>query len=120
MNKIKLFFTVFIASVLLLVNFAIPAGAVAHWNVTGNYEITFFLNGDLSAMPYIHHATLAQSSTTVTGDGGYPASGGDTFHWVVTSGTQTADTLNLTAVYDLGAPGTIMSMTGAIARSEER
>ena len=115
MNKIKLFFTVFIASVLLLVNFAISATAVAPWNVTGNYEITFFLDGDLSATPYVHHATLAQSSTTVTGDGGFPASGGDTFHWNVTSGTQTADTLSLTVAYDLGAAGTIMSMTGTVA-----
>src|SRR3990167_4031555 len=106
MNKIKLFFTVFLASVLLLVNFAVPAAAVSPWNVTGNYEITFFLDGDLSATPYVHHATLAQSGTAVTGDGGFPASGGDTFHWVVTSGTQTADTLSLTVAYDFGGTRT--------------
>ena len=103
------------ASVLLLSNFAVPAAAVSPWNVTGNYEITFFLDGDLSGTPYIHHAILIQSGTAVTGDGGYPASGGDTYHWNVTSGTKTGDTLNLTVIYDLGAPGTIMSLVGAIA-----
>ena len=47
MNKIKLFFTFFMASILFLVNFAIPASAVAPWNATGNYEITYLLDGDL-------------------------------------------------------------------------
>jgi Ca2+-binding RTX toxin-like protein len=113
MNKIKQFFTVLLASVLFLSTAAMPAGAVAPWNVTGNYEITFLLDGD--ATPYIHHATLNQSGTSVTGDGGFPATGGDTHHWNITSGTQTADSINLTAVYDLGASGTIMNMIGTIA-----
>lgn len=115
MNKIKLFFTAFLGLVLLFGNAAKPAYTAAPWNVTGNYEITFLLDGDLSNTPYIHHAAFTQSGSAVAGDGGYPASGGDTFHWVVTSGTQTGDTLNLTVTYNLGAPGTIMDMTGTFA-----
>lgn len=99
----------------LMVALMATALAVAPWNVTGNYEVTFFLDPDTSTTPYVHHMTLTQSGSTVTGDGGYPATGGDTYHWNVTSGTQTGDSLNLTILYDLGAVGTTMHMTGTIA-----
>lgn len=89
--------------------------AAAPWNVTGNYEVTFFLDPDTSTTPYVHHATFTQTGTTVTGDGGYPATGGDAYHWNITSGTQPGNSLNLTAVYDLGAIGTTMHMAGTIA-----
>lgn len=92
-----------------------PAAAVAPWNATGTYQITFFLDPDTSVTPYVHHATLTQSGTTVTGDGGYPATGGDTYHWNVTSGTQIGDSINLTAVYDLGAVGITLNLIGTIA-----
>lgn len=103
------------AGALMLGASIVPAFAVAPWNVTGNYEVTFFLDPDVSTTPYVHHATLSQSGSTVTGDGGYPATGGDTYHWNVTSGTQSGDSLSLTTMYDLGAPGTVMTMTGTIA-----
>lgn len=114
MNKIKKFLIASAATAVLFVNTALPAAAAAPWNVTGNYEITFHLNGDVTNTPYVHHATLTQSSSTVTGDGGYPATGTDAYHWIAT-GTQTGDSLNLTAVYNLGAIGTTMHMTGTIA-----
>jgi Ca2+-binding RTX toxin-like protein len=113
MNKLKQIFTGLMVIALLLSNAVLPAGAVAPWNVTGDYEITFLLTGD--ATPFVHHAELVQTGTTVTGDGGYPATGGDTYHWNVTSGSQTGDSLNLTAMYDLGAVGTTMNMVGTIA-----
>ncbi|HUQ85835.1 MAG TPA: hypothetical protein VM077_05920 [Candidatus Limnocylindrales bacterium] len=115
MNKILKLFTAMIASIVLVAVSVLPAFAAAPWNVTGNYEISFFLNPDTSVTPYVHHATLAQSGTAVTGNGGYPATGGDTYHWNVTSGSQTGNSINLTAVYDVGAVGTTMNMVGTIA-----
>lgn len=109
----KKFSTAIIASALLLGSAVMPAMAAAPWNVTGNYELTFVLTGDNT--PYTHHATLTQTGSTVTGDGGYPATGVDTYHWNVTSGTQSGNTLNLTALYDLGATGTVMHLNGTIA-----
>lgn len=115
MNKVKKIFLGAATAAMVLGNMVIPAAAVAPWNVTGDYEITFFLDGDVSNTPYIHHAELAQTGSTVTGDGGYPATGGDTYHWNVTTGSQTGNSLNLTVDYDLGAIGTTMNMTGTIA-----
>jgi Ca2+-binding RTX toxin-like protein len=114
MKKFFKYITALTVSIVLVAVSVLPAFAVAPWNVTGNYEITFFLDPDTSVTPYVHHATLAQSGTSVTGDGGYPATGGDTYHWTITAGTQTGDSLNLTMVYDLGATGT-MNMLGTIA-----
>ena len=100
---------------LVLNLFVYKAQAAAPWNTTGNFEVTFLLEGDASNTPYIHHAELVQNGSNVTGSGGYPATGGDTYHWNVTSGTQIGDTINLNVLYDLGAPGTVMNMTGNIA-----
>jgi hypothetical protein len=102
-----------IAGLFVFVALISPVFAVAPWNVSGNYEVTFFLTGDTT--PYTHHVTLSQTGITVTGDGGYPAIGSESHHWNITSGTVTTNTINLTANYDLGAVGTTMSMTGTIA-----
>ena len=56
---------------LLFARIVIPAVAVAPWNVTGVYEITFFLDPDVSTTPYVHHATFTQTGSSVTGNGGY-------------------------------------------------
>lgn len=85
--------------------------ATPPWDVTGTYVATFVLSGD-----YAHDMSLTQDAEgNVTGLGGYPAGGAYTYSWHVTSGTVAGDQLNLTAVYDLGAPGTIMHMQGTIA-----
>lgn len=117
MKKVKRIVAGIVAAVLFVSSAAMPAGAAAPWNVSGTYEFTFLLDGDVSNTPYVHHVTLAQTGSTVTGDGGFPATGGDTYHWNITSGTQTGDGLNLTALYDLGATGTVMHLTGTIAPS---
>ena len=113
MKKIKQIFAALLVSILLLGNSAGLAHAVAPWNSTGTYEITFLLTGDPTL--YTHHATLTQTGTAVTGSGGYPATGSDVYHWHTTDGDQTGDALNLTADYDLGAIGTTMHMMGTIA-----
>ncbi len=113
MFKFKKIFAALIVGFAMLFVSIMPARAAAPWNVTGNYEITFMLTGDLT--PYVHHASLTQTGSNVTGSGGYPATGGDTYHWNITSGNVSGDTINLTVAYDLGAPGTVMHMTGNIA-----
>lgn len=114
MNNIKKFLVGMAASAMLLAGTIMPVGAAAPWNVTGIYNVDFTCSTGCSGT-YTHHMTLTQSGTNVTGDGGYPATGGDTYHWNITSGTQTGDSLNLTTLYDLGAAGTVMHINGTIA-----
>ncbi len=83
------------------------------WNVTGVSQFTFRLTNDTT--DYTHHIALTQNGQTVGGSGGYPLTGGDQYHWNVTSGTIVGNALNLTALYDVGAPGTVMHITGTIA-----
>jgi hypothetical protein len=83
------------------------------WNVTGVSQFTFRLTSDTT--DYTHHVVLTQNGQTVGGSGGYPLTGGDAYHWNITAGSLIGNALSLTAVYDLGAPGTTMHMTGTIA-----
>lgn len=91
------------------------SSCVTSWNVTGSYVITFLLTGDPT--PYAHDATFSQAGSTVSGSGGYPAGSPYTYTWNVTSGTVTGSTVSLSVTYVLGAPGTLMQMTGVIAPS---
>ena len=75
-------------------------------------QFAFRLTGDTT--DYIHHVSLTQNGQTVGGQGGYPVTGGDQYHWNVTSGSLVGNTLSLTVLYDLGAPGTVMHITGTI------
>lgn len=97
--------------------FALPAIASANyipqWDVSGHYVTTFvFLGGT-----YPHTMNLSEdSSGNVTGSGGYPAGASVyQYSWHVTSGTVVGNTINLTILYDTGAAGTVMHMTGTIA-----
>ena len=86
------------------------------WNLSSVHQFAFVLTGDSTV--YAHHVTLTQSGmngSTVGGSGGYPLTGGDVYHWNITSGSVAGNSLNLTAVYDLGATGTVMHISGTIA-----
>ena len=83
------------------------------WNVTGVSQFTFRLTNDTT--DYTHHVTLTQNGQTVGGSGGYPLTGGDQYHWNITSGSIVGSSLSLTALYDLGATGTVMHISGTIA-----
>lgn len=85
------------------------------WNVQSVTQFTFYVNGDLSNTPYSHHASLTQTGQSVSGSGGYPLTGGDSFHWNIDTGSIVGNTLTLSMTYDLGAPGTVMTMTGTVA-----
>lgn len=116
--KIKLF-SIIVTFLLLTGTFMSPsivnnADAVEPWDVTGNYKVSFQLNGDPTS--YVHDASFTQTGSSVAaGSGGYPAGGPYTYHWNVTSGTVSANAISLTIAYDLGAVGTTMNMTGVIA-----
>ncbi len=100
---------------LLLASQVNAAVSVEPWDVSGSYTVGFQLTGDPTV--YTHDMTLSQTAgqSMVTGSGGYPAGGPYTYHWNITSGSVSGNTINLTAVYDLGAPGTTMHMIGTIA-----
>jgi len=87
------------------------------WNVEGVTSFDFTLNGDpVPGTHYVHHVSLTQVGTTVTGDGGYPVTGPpDAYHWNITSGSNSGNTLALTMTYDVGVPGVVMHMNGTIA-----
>lgn len=113
MKHIHRFLTVLVLLGFVLSKVALPAHAVAPWNTTGAYEITFFLTGDPTA--YIHEAALTQTGTSIDGTGKYPAGGPYTYTWDITSGSISGDTINLTVNYLTGAVGTTMTMTGTVA-----
>ena len=83
------------------------------WNVTGVSQFTFRLTNGTT--DYTHHVTLTQNGQTVGGSGGYPLTDGDVYHWNITSGSLVGSSLSLTALYDLGAIGTVMHISGTIA-----
>ncbi len=113
MNKIKKFLVGAAAGLMLLSNSVGLAAAAQPWDVTGNYNIGFQLTGDPTV--YTHDAQLTQTGSSVDGVGGHPAGGPHVYEWDVTSGTVSGNTINLTVAYTMGAPGTIMNMTGTIA-----
>jgi hypothetical protein len=82
------------------------------WNVAGNKQFTFRLTGDTT--DYTHHVDLTQNGQAIGGSGGYPVSGGDQYHWNITSGSLIGNALSITAVYDLGASGTVMHINGTV------
>lgn len=84
------------------------------WNVASTYVIAFKLDPD-TVTTYPHDAVLTQTGSSVSGTGGNPVGGPHTYTWHVTSGTVTGNTVNLNIVYDTGATGTVMTMTGTIA-----
>jgi Ca2+-binding RTX toxin-like protein len=114
MIKVKQTIAALTTSALLLATTVIPAVAAQPWDVTGSYTIGFDCTPSCGG-PYVHDANLTQTGTSVTGDGGYPAGGPYQFHWNITSGTVSGDTITLSMTYDTGAPSTVMTMNGTIA-----
>lgn len=112
----KLLTKILIAVLMVPLAMTLTTNAVSpSWNVTGNYTFTFNLGGD-----YAHHVTLSQDiAGNITGNGGYPAGGPDVYSWSITSGNTTANNINFTAQYTVGAdalsPLTTMNVTGTIA-----
>lgn len=99
----------FVVSSLPMIAFAVTP---PNWNVSGAYVVNFVLG----AGTYAHDMNLTQSVPgIVTGSGGYPVGGPYAYHWNVTSGSVAGDTISLTSLYDVGAAGTVMHMTGTIA-----
>lgn len=114
-NKIKKFIVGGVAATMMLANTIMPAAAIGSWDVTGNYDIAFECTPDCGGS-YTHDASLTQAGSNVTGNGGYPNGGGPySYTWHITSGTVSGNTIDLTILYDTGATGTIMHMSGTIA-----
>jgi hypothetical protein len=91
---------------------AVALAATPTWDVTGTYVTSFVLGTDA----YAHSMVLTQDvNGNVTGNGGYPATGPQSYTWHVTSGTVSGNQVTLTAVYDTGAPGIVTHMTGTVA-----
>lgn len=84
------------------------------WNITNSYVLNFMLDGDV-VNTYSHDTSLTQTGSVLSGTGGYIAGGPYTYTWHVTSGTISGDNVTLQILYDTGAPGTIMTMTGTVA-----
>ena len=91
---------------------AVALAATPTWDVTGTYVTSFVLGSGT----YAHSMLLTQDvNGNVTGNGGYPATGTQSNTWHVTSGNVSGNQVNLTILYDTGATGTIMHMTGTVA-----
>ena len=89
-----------------------PVGAVADWDVTGNWVVSFEYLGGY----YSHDMVLTQDGLgNITGSGGYPAGGPYSFAWTITSGSISGSNTSLTMDYTVGAVGTTMHMTGTVA-----
>lgn len=113
MNKLKKILITLLIGIFFLGATSSPVNAIEPWDVTGNYDIGFQLTGDPTV--YTHDANLTQTGSSVTGSGGYPAVGPQTYSWVITSGTVAGNSITLTMDYTLGAVGTTMNMIGTIA-----
>lgn len=79
------------------------------WNVSGTTTITISYMGS----DYTHSATLVQTGETITGSGGYPATGTQSVTWN-TTGSVAGSTIDLTWVYTHGLTGQ-KNLTGTIA-----
>lgn len=85
------------------------------WNTTGSYNVDFTCDIGCSGT-YGHDMDLTQDGTgNLTGSGGYPADGAHVYHWALTSGTVSGNTINFSADYTLGAIGTTMIVSGTVA-----
>jgi hypothetical protein len=113
----KIFASIAVATLAIAAVVTYPQANAADpdWDLTGNYVVEFQLTGDPTT--YAHDMTLTQDgSDNLTGSGGYPAEGTHTYHWNITSGSiHDGNQVDLTAVYDLGATGTIMHLDGTVA-----
>ncbi|MEK7602369.1 MAG: hypothetical protein AAB472_02695 [Patescibacteria group bacterium] len=97
---------------------AVPAYAAAapNWNTSNNYVVAF----DYQGTAYAHDLALVQDvGGNLTGNGGYPVGGAHSYTWVLTGGTVSGDTIDITANYtapsDATTPLTVMHMTGTVA-----
>lgn len=79
------------------------------WNVSGTTTITI----TYGSSSYTHSATLVQTGESITGSGGYPATGTQSVTWD-TTGTVSGSTINLTWDYTYGLTGQ-KNLTGTIA-----
>jgi hypothetical protein len=83
------------------------------WNVTGNWGLDYIYNGVHN--PSLYDVQLTQTNGVLTGTGKYPLGAvSPSYQWGVT-GTVVGNTVNITAVYTVGAVGTTMTMAGTIA-----
>ncbi len=117
MKKLKLF----VGSALLVLTFTMFSfaynvqAATPTWDATGSYVI----NMEYLGTQYPHDMTLTQDGLgNLTGNGGSPA-GANTYTWVLTSGSVSANVIDFTANYtatpDAVTPQTVLHVTGAIA-----
>ena len=86
------------------------------WNVEGVKQFSFRLTGDTT--DYTHRVSLTQNGQNLTGSGGFPLTGAETYHWNVTGGSVNGTAFSLTWAYDGLAPdavGVVHQMTGIIA-----
>ncbi len=84
------------------------------WDTTGSYNIAMTCVVGCEGT-YEHDLNLTQDGDgNLTGDGGYPADGTHTYHWVINSGTVSDNVIDLTATYDLGAVGTVLELDGTV------
>lgn len=106
--------TVLVAGILF---FSIEVYAAApSWDVTGSYVVNMRYEGS----DYPHDMMLVQhDNATLTGSGGYPASGVHTYNWVIDSGSVSGDTIHFFAHYTASAdavtPLTTMHVMGTVA-----
>jgi len=83
-----------------------------HWNLVGNYIISFVLGGT-----YNHNMTITETGGVLGGSGGYPAgSSSYSYYWTINSVDVTGDTIHIIWTYDGGpdATGIVTDMTGFI------
>jgi hypothetical protein len=115
----KKLLSMFVGALLVFAPFTLPAeAAIPDFNLTGNYVISFTCSPTTDICPagtYLHDMTLSQdASGNLTGSGGFPAGGTHTYHWVLTSGTVSANDVSFDANYTMGASGT-MHVEGEVA-----
>jgi hypothetical protein len=115
MKKLLSFGSIITAIALIAISFAAPAQAATPWNTTGNYVV----NMEYLGIQHPHDMSLTQDGLgNLTGSGGSPA-GGNTYTWVITSGTVSGNSIdflaNYTATPDAVVPQTVLHVTGTIA-----
>lgn len=81
-------------------------------NVSGNWKVDFALS-DSTHNPSLYDLSLTQTEASLTGTGQYPSPGPYQYARDAT-GAISGNTVNLTAVYTLGAVGATMQMTGSV------
>jgi hypothetical protein len=116
MKNTKLLGSAFLVVAFTMFSFALNVQAAAPtWDATGSYVI----NMEYLGTQYPHDMTLTQDgSGGLTGNGGSPV-GANTYTWVITSGSVSANVIdfmaNYTATPDAVTPQTVLHVTGTIA-----